>query len=102
VKRSLIASLTAQLDAFEVRFLSILGPEIEKRRQVQDAEHGGPAHDDIHTPFEWVGFIDRFARLSERRWLTGDRIGYESALIDVAALAVSAILSSRRVRSEEP
>ena len=79
--------------------------EVRVRREEQDDQHGGPAHDDTHTPGEWVGFIRRqtalamgeFIKAVDRGRGTPDRLDfYESKLLDVAALAVAAIQSSRR------
>jgi hypothetical protein len=82
--------------------------EVRVRREEQDDQHGGPAHDDTHTPGEWVGFIRRqtalamgeFIKAVDRGRGTPDRLDfYESKLLDVAALAVAAIQSSRRKRA---
>ena len=79
--------------------------EVEVRREEQDDQHGGPAHDDTHTPGEWIGFIRRqtalalgeFIKAVDRGHGTPDRLDfYESKLLDVAALAAGAIQSSRR------
>jgi hypothetical protein len=83
--------------------------EVRVRREEQDDQHGGPAHDDTHTPGEWVGFIRRqtalamgeFIKAVDRGRGTPDRLDfYESKLLDVAALAVAAIQSSRRKRRD--
>lgn len=81
--------------------------EVLARCDAQDQQWGGPEHDDTHTPREWVQFICDFAQRAGQHAYGAkpavtadtcppDRSGYEDALIDVAALAISAILSSRR------
>ncbi len=102
------------LEELQGRYESILGPELFARREKQDAEHGGAAHDDTHEPYEWAGFMHKFIRKACGFILTqaetaSERMrtiavgpnweAYEDALFDVAALAVAAIQSSRRRRS---
>ena len=48
------AQLARMAGEYERRFMAILGPELLKHREEQDAVHGGPAHDDCHTRMEWV------------------------------------------------
>ena len=88
--------------------LVYVAAEIMDRRDRQDAEHGGPAHDDTHAPGDWIGFIRRQTTLAlgelikavDRGGGTPDRMDfYEDKLLDVAALAVAAIQSSRRKRN---
>jgi hypothetical protein len=31
--------------------------EIREEREAQDRKWGGPAHDDEHTPIDWIRFI---------------------------------------------
>jgi hypothetical protein len=74
-------------------------------RAVQDEEHGGPKHDDSHFPTDWVCFIRKFtdrALLAATRKILPDDgpVGYENNLFHIAALAVSAIQSSRRKRAK--
>ena len=80
----------------------ILG-EVEGRRAVQDTKWGGPEHDDRHAPMLWVRLIKKFADRAEQRRRHPcdgfDANQYESNLLDVAALAVAAIQSSRRKRN---
>ena len=71
--------------------------ELWQRRCKQDAKHGGPSHDDTHTPEEWCGFVEEFnARALSART---DAEQFEDYMFDVAALAVAAIQSSRRKRA---
>ena len=94
----------------EQRFMAILGPELLKRREEQDASHGGPEHDDTHTPEDWCRFIHDYAYRARLAALQGSEVSdslvpvvlepdhaeYENRMLDVAALAISAIQSSRR------
>ena len=70
--------------------------EVTTRRRAQDRKHGGPEHDDTHTPGEWLAFIREFTQRAHCAWL--EDLGDEDRLLDVAALAVAAIQSSRRKR----
>lgn len=96
----------ADLYSLMQRFDEILGREIEQRRAEQDAKHGGQAHDDTHTPVEWIRFIHEFAFRAQYAWKESndgsfghlDLPAYEDKLLDVIALAISAIQSSRRKR----
>lgn len=82
------------------RFCAILGPEIEKERALQDAQWGGPSHDDNeHDRWDWPRFIEKFAQRAMDSAYVDDKASiasYESAMVKVAALAVAAIQSSRR------
>jgi len=70
---------------------------VAERRAKQDAKHGGPAHDDTHSRSEWLMFLEDYVRRA-RYCENGET--YEYYLIDVAALAVAAIQSSRRKRRD--
>ena len=78
----------------------ICGPMLTRCRAAQDAEHGGPAHDDTHTPAEWAEFIRKFAGRAEYQGQFQDNAEaiarYQKCMIDVAGLAISAVLSSQR------
>ena len=86
------------------RFESILGPEIEACRVDQDREHGGPAHDDTHTPADWCNFIRKFTGRAEYQSQFMDHDlslrRYEENLIHVIGLAVAAIQSTRRIHDQ--
>ena len=79
--------------------------EIRIWRAAQDAQWGGPAHDDTHGRRLWVPIIQKFLGRADvcaidARY-TGDadaRVHFEKHLLHVAALAVAAIQSSRRRR----
>lgn len=104
------AQLARIAGEYERRYMAILGPDLLKRREEQDASHGGPEHDDTHTPEDWCRFIQdyayraRIAALEVNEALDSgitmqlkpNQAEYEDRMKDVACLAISAILSSRR------
>lgn len=64
--------------------------EIQREREHQDAQWGGPEHDDQHTGYDWLEFIE---------YQTGkinDPPSYREGLIKIAALAVAALESYDR------
>jgi hypothetical protein len=67
--------------------------EVANRRSMQDTQWGGPAHDDTHQPADWVNYIRKFMM---RACETNSYSGFEDAMLDVSALAVAAIQSTRR------
>lgn len=80
--------------------------DVRQRRREQDATHGGEAHDDTHYYGDWVRFINKYAQKAYASAVR-DRLGvvtgahgddYEAALVDIAALAIAAIQSHRRVK----
>jgi hypothetical protein len=99
-----------ELDQIRKSYMAILGPELSKRRGEQDASHGGPTHDDTHTPEDWCRFIQDYAYRARIAALDPNEVlesgitvqlkpnhpEYEDRMIDVAGLAISAVLSSRR------
>lgn len=94
-----------ELEGLRARYEAILGPMLIRCRTAQDAEHGGPAHDDTHTPGEWAEFIRKFAGRAEYQGQFVDNAEavarYQEYMIAVAGLAISAVLSSqRKVRGE--
>lgn len=108
-RRGILLSRELEEAAFEdilSRFTAICGLEIEARRAQQDAKHGGPAHDDTHTTHDWCRFIHEFTNRAEygpnhrtNDFPVWDAAAFEDCMIDVAALAVAAILSNRRKRN---
>ena len=54
-----IISLTDETD------LDTIFAIIMRCRAAQDKEHGGPEHDDTHTPSDWCGFIEKFRNRAE-------------------------------------
>lgn len=82
-----------------------LGPEIRSERARQDAQWGGPAHDDEHERYDWPHFIVKFTQRAMASAHVDDAVAilsYESAMVKVAALAIAAIQSSRRKRGCQP
>jgi hypothetical protein len=86
--------------------------EIRAERATQDERWGGPAHDDGHSPLDWIRYLaEHLARaggwaaeiLDEQHWFTAHISGsvdhmpaYRRQLVRVAALAVAAIESYDR------
>ena len=68
--------------------------DVLAERVAQDQQWGGSTHDDNHRPDEWCLYIDKQRRLARD---ADDPRAYESRLIKIAALAVAAIQSSRRL-----
>ena len=99
------SQLARMAGEYERLYREILGPMLTRCRIAQDSEHGGPKHDDTHTPAEWAEFIRKFAGRAEYQGQYQDNAEavarYQAAMIDVAGLAISAVLSSqRKVRGE--
>lgn len=68
--------------------------EIAAERSAQDAQWGGPAHDDMHGLTDWFRFRGKF----ERRILgAGVPLTIRNALVKIAALAAAQIESLDRV-----
>ena len=95
------AQLARMAGEYERRFMAIIGPELLKRREQQDAKHGGPTHDDTHTQVEWCHFINGYTwkayhdvPMQNEEEMPPEY--FQDKMLDVAALAVSAIQSSRR------
>ena len=68
-------------------------PDALREYAKQDTQWGGPAHDDTHQPADWVNYIRKFMM---RACETNSYSGFEDAMLDVSALAVAAIQSTRR------
>ena len=75
--------------------------EVKVLRLRQDVAHGGPAHDDTHNRYSWTEFVQKFLKRAESASLENPERAedYERNMLDVAALAVAAIQSSRRKRA---
>ena len=100
-----LEAAASELERFRTLYESILGPMLTRCRAAQDAQHGGPKHDDCHTPGDWAEYIREFAGRAEYQGQfkdNADSIGrYQKYMIDVAGLAIAAVLSSqRKVRGE--
>jgi hypothetical protein len=61
-------------------------------RTFQDAQHGGPAHDDTHRHFEWVAFMQKQL---DRPYHDPDE--FITNLVHIAALAKAAAESTHRI-----
>lgn len=73
--------------------------EIRAERERQDAQWGGPDHDDEHGVNDWEGLIGDYIQLAlEARMRTGnhDLTGWRTRMLQAAALAVAAIQSTDR------
>lgn len=66
--------------------------EIKAERATQDAQWGGPDHDDEHGPDEFVTFIEHQIARSDR----GRGPDARERLVKIAALAVAAVESYDR------
>lgn len=66
--------------------------EIRAERAAQDAQWGGPEHDDTHGPDEFAGFIE--GQLSKCQYGRGPNA--RERFIKIAALAVAAVESYDR------
>ena len=95
-----LMALARMAGEYKRLYHEICGPMLTRCRASQDAEHGGPAHDDTHTPAEWAEFIRKFAGRAEYQGQFQDNAEaiarYQKCMIDVAGLAISAVLSSQR------
>lgn len=65
--------------------------DIFSERMAQNAEYGGPKHDDTHSEADWINFL--YKHLDRANDNSGD---YRYQLVRVAALCVAAIQSHDR------
>ena len=72
---------------------------IRKERARQDAEWGGPGHDDQHNSHDWVAFITKHAGMAVMWPFRPSVFRYQ--MVRVAALAVAAIEWFDRQRFKE-
>lgn len=98
-----IQSLQRNLDYAHLKSGRILGAELLDRRNAQDRQWGGPAHDDCHDRHDWLGYVIKQLNEAENaldhpQEHTSNLEIYEDRMLDVGALAVAAIQSSRRKR----
>jgi hypothetical protein len=69
--------------------------EVLHKREEQDSEWGGPAHDDEHSLSDWLTYIDKqLGRAGEA--VVTDTAEYRRRLVDIAALALAAMESFDR------
>jgi hypothetical protein len=83
--------------------------EIKSERLREDEEWGGAAHDDMHEPEKWCGFLRHQVRLADRAAcslatdeITGEEEqalidAYRERLIKIAAVALAATESLDRI-----
>lgn len=97
---SLFCSFDCELEAWNAHNTPSPGPsaedvfgDVRAERAKQDAQWGGPAHDDQHSDWDWLRFIQRHARLAAATPLN-EQARYQ--WVRVAALAVAAIESHDR------
>lgn len=75
----------------------ILG-EVFIERERQDRIHGGPQHDDLHTPDEWIE-MTRSLLNESTLWVGKDMRAYRAKMLQIAAICVAAIESHDRTTS---
>jgi hypothetical protein len=77
--------------------LSLLA-EVAEERARQDSKWGGASHDDQHSTSDFVQFIEDYAGWARTMAGMDSPEKAERRLIQVAALALAAVESSRRKR----
>lgn len=108
-RQSILVAWELETKKHKQRFDNILGVEIEERRAEQDPEWEGTEHDDGRSLKELSAYIDTELMAAKRQAIsseicTGQGLllvyeQFESRMLKIAGLAVTAILSSRRKRS---
>lgn len=74
--------------------LALVAGHIVPARARQDAQWGGPAHDDTHRPDDWMSYIGKqMHKVQTARDPDATRL----ALVQIAALAIAAIQSHDRL-----
>jgi len=77
--------------------------ELVTKRQAQDAQWGGPEHDDTHDINNWIDFIDhqlsKILALDDTNEEPDEEV--RSRLLNVAALAIAAVQSIDRYHSKQ-
>ena len=63
--------------------------EIEKERERQDHEWGGPNHDATHTSHDWITYLAK--HVGKAVMWPWDKARFRYQMVRVAALAVAAI-----------
>lgn len=69
---------------------------IHAERRRQDELHGGPKHDDKHTPFDWELMVRKRLERAEHARGTTSPDGWRAEMVTIAALAVAGIESLDR------
>jgi len=79
--------------------------DIARERERQDAQWGGPNHDDGHTPRDWSVFRRKFegrvlASIASEHMTVYEPADARNALVKIAALAVAQIEALDRKHPE--
>ncbi len=69
---------------------------IMQERIAQDKKWGGASHDDQHNAWDWIQYI---RNQESKAFIAEDFDEYDSRMVKVAALAIAALESTRRKRS---
>jgi len=88
VQVELLAALANQGNTMN----TTIANEIAAERIRQDAQWGGPEHDDQHTPQDFLRYIGKQVHKGQQAQFAGER----EALVKIAALAVAALESMNR------
>jgi hypothetical protein len=70
---------------------------IAEERQAQDAQWGGPKHDDKHGGWDWLLFVERQLRKAGSAQETSLPEQLEARFVKIAALAIAALESRARL-----
>lgn len=76
--------------------------EIIRERMSQDAEHGGPPHDDSLSENEWIAILARHVGLAAGDKAEVNAARFRRQMIRVAACAVAAVESFDRRHTAGP
>lgn len=80
---------------YDHEYSDVLG-EILCERIRQDRKWGGPSHDDLHSPEDWVRWIKNYASWADQMACAGSHDKYRRRMINIAALASAAVQSLDR------
>ena len=80
--------------------VKVLRDVLDERRR-QDAQWGGPEHDDEHVASDWLTYIRHQADHAKVQARVDNPAGYRERLVKIAALAVAAIESHDRLEAED-
>jgi hypothetical protein len=93
--------VAAMIDGTQKIFMEVLA-----ERQAQDAQWGGPAHDDEHSGWDWNRYIQYQLRCAESilHGVPGPKPEgtWRGRMIKIAALAIAAVESRDRVMADQP
>lgn len=71
--------------------------QVEEERRAQDAQWGGAANDDLHSPRDWVALACRHLGLAVDDGRDHDPARWRRQMVRVAALALAAVESQDRL-----